>query len=142
MKSIALIAMLWLTGSSLWGSIHTWHKIDVQQGRWQGRLAIIISNQGGYFANAAGNKIGANYDFIIDLNNPLKYGFGFDYNSTDFNVAYSVTLYQEDTFSNKACVFNVTAKGPAIPDIRINEYNGAKCSTSREEHHGTNFHIQ
>lgn len=113
---------------------HTWHKITASNSSWAGRLVITSANQKAFFTDQDGNNKGSLYDFNALAKQPFIYGFGVT--DADFNVSYALTLYQTDTahdqfinpsFSNKACQFNVSAKGPADPDIRVEEYNGAKC---------------
>ncbi|WP_237762222.1 hypothetical protein [Legionella santicrucis] len=64
----------------------------------------------------------------ISTANPLTYGFGFKEDAT-FDIAYTVTAVQStgSSFESKACVFVVTANGPAQPDIQALAYHGATC---------------
>ena len=133
-----ILAALFM-GSNAQAAVHTWHNVKSVDGNWIGRLAIITAQQGGYFADEQSQSLGTSYDFTLLNDTPVIYGFGFDYETTDFNVAYTVSLYQKDSYVAKACVYTVTASGPGIPDIRINSFNGADCKTSRASHRGTDF---
>lgn len=127
---------------------HTLHTVTAQDGVWKGRLVITSANENAYFTDANGNKIGEIYDFTLSSTKaPFKYGFGFA-SPADFNVSYVLTLYQPDNnggntvmFASKACQFNVSAKGPADPDIRVEPYNGAKCDYTVVPGVGENFTV-
>lgn len=106
--------------------IHTWHNVTSLNGTWHARLQGI--NEQAYFYNADGTP---RSEFTVNQTTPERYGFGFP-EGTDFNIAYTLTLTQEDSnnvsrFSSKACVYVVTASGPGQPDIRASSFNGAKC---------------
>lgn len=110
--------------------VHTWHHIKSLTGNWAGRLVITSANENAYFTDKDGHKVGQLYNFSLNAQTPFLFGFGFS-NPTDFNVSYVLTLYQVDSqhtmFSSKACQFDISAKAPAEPDIRVESYNGAKC---------------
>ncbi len=40
-----------------------------------------------------------------------------------------------------ACQFDVSAKAPADPDVRVEQYNGAKCNYTINEGVGENFEV-
>jgi hypothetical protein len=120
------------------GGVHTWHDVVSEKGDWQGRLVISSSNQKGFFTDSSGQKKGEIYDFSLSDSAPFVFGFGFDFDGTDFDVSYTLTLYQT-SFASKACVFNVSAKGPAQPDVRIEKFNGASCDFEVVHGRGENF---
>lgn len=136
-----------ITGSALASDVHTWHQIKTTNGSWNGRLVITSSNEQAYFTDQNGSNKGEIYDFVLTKGiSPFVYGFGFE--NADFNVSYVLTLYQVAggkkhavRFSSKACQFDVSAKGPANPDIRVESYNGASCSYAIVHGMGENFKI-
>jgi hypothetical protein len=147
--SATIISTL-LTSSVFAADVHTWHKITADNGTWNGRLVITSSDQDAYFTDNGGINKGQTYDFkLTKTTSPFTYGFGFNLQHADFNVSYVLTLYQPADqfsqhglmFSAKACQFNVSAKGPANPDIRVEEYNGAKCLYSIVPNTGENFEV-
>lgn len=105
--------------------VHTWHNVSSQEGTWNATLAAIHEKSS--FVAADGTAINT---FAINPTHAFKYGFSFDAED-DFDVAYTLTLIQKNTtrFTSKACVFVITAKGPANPDIHALSYNGATCSS-------------
>lgn len=125
MKARVLVLTMLLTGSLHAASecnIHTWHTINSRDGQWHVTLKMI--NQQGVFADRDCNPL---TDASLTASQPLVYGFGFP-NDADFDLAYTVTaVKQEAGFQSKACVFVVTAKGPAQPDITAIAYHGAEC---------------
>ncbi len=106
---------------------HTWHTVTATDGQWNATLQVISEADHAWFVGPDGQtKISG---FKLDSSAPQKYGFDFD-NETDYNVAYSLTLTEQTSnsnFSAKACIFVVTAKGAAQPDITALPYNGANC---------------
>lgn len=119
---------------------HTLHDINVAQGAWHGRLTVTSAAQDAFFLKESGEKVGQTYDFDLAGGERLTYGLGFNLDNTDFNVSYTLTLYEKG-FTEKACVYVVTAKGPAVPDIRVESYNGAHCDYKKGRQHGRDFFI-
>ncbi|MCW5588373.1 MAG: hypothetical protein KIT27_01795 [Legionellales bacterium] len=124
--------------------VHTWHNITADTATWNGRLIITSSNEQAFFTNKSGENEGSIYDFTLNPANPtFTYGFGFT--TANFNVSYVLTLYQPQStksmFVSKACQFDVSAKGPANPDIRVEQYNGANCRYSIVSGVGENFEV-
>lgn len=120
---------------------HTWHNVNASNGVWHGQLQVI--NEKGSFVGPDGMTPIS--EFLISPDKPQKYGFDFDLRD-DFDVAYTVTLTQKaassDTnFTSKTCVFVVTAKGPADPDIQVASYNGAACSWKKVPGVGEDFFV-
>ncbi|WP_115703159.1 hypothetical protein [Legionella sainthelensi] len=104
--------------------VHTWHKVNSLQGEWEVNFRMI--NEDGLFVDEACQPINR---VQISTANPLTYGFGFKEDAT-FDIAYTVTAVQlakGSGFESKACVFVVTANGPAQPDIQALGYHGATC---------------
>jgi hypothetical protein len=126
-KGIVLLGILLCNTPSIATPIpHTWHNIVVEQGVWRGKLAVI--NEGAVFVKPDGAEVS---DFTVASNQPFKFGFAFDADD-DFDVAYTLTLTQQEPAKkvvSKTCVFVVTAKGPANPDIHNLSYNGATCNS-------------
>lgn len=140
-----ILVSLWLAATNIYADIHTWHEITTQSSsKWHGRLTMLSANQGGYFSDNNGTTRGGVYDFSLSAITPIRYGFGFTPQNTDFNVAYSLSIYESDTklsrhFSSKACVYVITAASPAKPDLRISEFNGAKCTIYKKKGGSMNF---
>lgn len=103
---------------------HTWHQVSSQNGTWQATLKMI--NENGSFVSRDGLPLTT---FTVSPNQAKEYGFVLN-KGDDFDVAYTLTLTQNDSknsFSSKACVFVITAAGPAQPDIRSESFHGAAC---------------
>lgn len=119
--------------------IHTWHTVSSKHGAWQATLQML--NQGGKFVTPSGTPLTT---FTITPSNPQIYGFGFD-QSDDFDVAYTLTLVDtsksKQHFQSKACVYVITASGPAQPDIRASAFNGATCNYHVVHGRGENFEV-
>ena len=106
----------------------------------------------------------------IQFNLSSKYtqtfGFAFDQNTADFDIAFSITVIrtkkegendskyekpilipkiQNISISRKllinsvGCIYIVSAAGAAQPDIRVNTYNGAICMWNKVPEIGENF---
>lgn len=107
-------------------SPHTWHNVFTTAGTWNATLTMI--SEKGWFVDKNGAKI---TNFSISPSAPVLYGFNYEPGS-DFDVAYTLTVTKAPdskllTFQSKACVFVITAAGPANPDIRPTSFNGATC---------------
>lgn len=105
---------------------HTWNVVTSNDGVWEAKLQML--NENGYFVSRDGKDMS---HFIVNTNQKQEFGFGFN-SDADFDIAYTLTLLQKSTtaspqFSSKACVYVITASGPAKPDVRIMNYNGASC---------------
>ena len=76
--------------------------------------------------------------------------------SDDFDVSYVLTFIRTDPhtvthnntithkrrlFSSMACVFDVAAAGPAMPDVRAEPYNGAVCMWNRVDGIGEDYFL-
>lgn len=121
-----LINFLFCIGYAVAGDVHTWHTVKSGQGSWQASLSMI--NQGGSFVTRNGKSLTT---FEVSPDSPQEYGFIFDAGD-NFDVAYSLTLTQVEKekslrFQSKTCVFVITAKSPAQPDIHPISFNGATC---------------
>jgi hypothetical protein len=119
---------------------HTWHTVSTSDGAWHARLQMI--NEGGSFVARDGSALTT---FAINPNLSQDFGFIFDADA-DFNVAYTLTLVQDEpknakSFSSKACVYVITASGPAKPDIRASSFNGAKCESKIVHGVGEDFFV-
>ncbi len=119
---------------------HTWHSVRTLEGRWAARLQMI--NEGGSFVARDGQALTG---FMISPDHSQEYGFIFDAGD-DFDVAYTLTLTETKNttmpqFVSKACVYVVTAKGPAQPDIRVSSFNGAKCDWNVVDGVGEDFTV-
>lgn len=117
---------------------HTWHTVNATQGTWQGKLQML--NQGGHFVNREGSQIS---EFSINKEQSFDYGFSFD-KGDDFDLSYALTLVLKTSpaFVSKACVFVITASGPAKPDIRVSSFNGAKCEYKVVHGRGEDFSVE
>lgn len=114
--------------------IHTWHNVNSKEGQWNITLQSI--NQQGTFTDPLCNSLTT---AILSPAATFIYGFGFS-RDADFNIAYTLTaVKQEATFESKACVFVITAKGPAQPDITALSYHGAVCEWTRIPGVGEDF---
>lgn len=128
LTSLISILILCLTASAANAAqglkVHTWHIVSAMAGTWNARLQAI--NEQASFVDAKNQAIDS---FTLDTQQAYKYGANFD-PKDDFNVAYTLTLTEKGTtnFAAKTCVFVITAKGPADPDIQVLKYNNAQCS--------------
>ena len=114
--------------------IHTWHNVSSKEGQW--KIVLQPINQYAIFTDLSCNVI---TNATITDAIPLVYGFGFS-KDADFNIAYTLTaIKQEPGFESKACVFVITANGPAQPDITPISYHGALCEWSRVHGVGEDF---
>lgn len=114
-----------LTGNAM-SAPHTWHTVRALKGTWVAKLQML--NEGGSFVARDNTRLNT---FTVSPEHEQDYGFQFD-TGDDFDVAYTLTLTEKSPaampqFTSKVCVYVVTAKGPAQPDIRIETFNGAKC---------------
>lgn len=115
---------------------HTWHTVATAAGQWVGKLQML--NQGGHFITHDGGKVNK---FEISPEQALDYGFIYD-RGDDFDVAYTLTLVEKSerpAFQSKACVYVITAAGPANPDVRVSSFNGARCDYKVVKGRGENF---
>ncbi|KTD56395.1 hypothetical protein [Legionella shakespearei] len=129
MRQLMLLSLILFTGlvnaSPHCAGIHTWHNVTAKEGQWNVILQPI--SQQSYFADAACNALTTT---TLSTAHSLIYGFGFS-KDADFDIAYTLTaVKQEASFQSKACVFVITAKGPAQPDITALSYHGAVCEWS------------
>jgi len=140
MKKLSLLfACLILSFNAM--AAHTWHDVHATSGHWNARAAIISAYQGGYLVDADGRNQGQLFNFDVSDSQGATFGFGFDMDTSDFDVAFSLTLYEAgNNFTSKACVFTITAKGPGIPDVVVNDYNGASCEV-RKGPRGRDFYV-
>lgn len=115
-------------------NIHTWHNVNAKEGQW--RVTLQSINQQGYFADSQCSPLTST---IFSSAAPLVYGFGFS-KDANFDIAYTLTaIKQEASFQSKACVFVITANGPAQPDITPLSYHGAVCEWKRIPGVGEDF---
>lgn len=142
MKIKTLLCLTLLTGitNPSWAfqqcRVHTWHDVSSQSGNWNITLKMI--SQDGILVDKACQPI-HNQRLTVDA--PLVYGFGFSDNAT-FDIAYTLTAISEEAaFESKTCVFVITAKGPANPDIHPISYHGAKCEWQVVPGVGENFSV-
>lgn len=144
-KQVGIILLSMAATAVLANDVHTWHQIKVDNGQWQAKLVITSANEQAYFTDKNSVNEGDSYSFALtSAASPFVYGFGFT--NADFNVSYVLTAYEvtgENTamFAAKTCQFDVSAKGPAQPDIRVEKYNGAQCSFNIVSGVGENFEI-
>lgn len=120
------------------GDAHTWHNVYSKNGTWKGTLQTI--NEDASFVAEDGSPISS---FTVSEASPQKFGFIYGEDS-DFDVAYTLTLTQNqlELFTSKTCVFVITAKGPAQPDIRTEPYNGATCQWTLVPGVGEDFYVE
>lgn len=134
LTSLSAIALSIATPCSIAqaGDTHTFHHVTVSSGDWHGQLVITSPGEDAYFTNASGENYGSMWAFDpVTPQAPFTFGFGFIEPGTDFNASYTLTMVKKvftgPQFVSKACQFNISAKGPANPDIRTETYNGADC---------------
>ena len=114
--------------------IHTWHNVNSKEGQWNITLQTI--SQEGSFSDSVCNSINS---AILSPESTFIYGFGFS-RDADFDIAYTLTAVRmEPAFESRACVFVITAKGPAQPDITAISYHGAVCEWTRIPGVGEDF---
>lgn len=126
LTAIVFVGAMVLTGNAMATPVHTWHTIRALDGNWTGKLQML--NEGGAFVTREKAPL---TNFTITSDHAQDYGFIFDAGD-DFDVAYTLTLKETKLaampqFVSKTCVYVITAKGPAQPDIRVSSFNGAKC---------------
>jgi hypothetical protein len=115
-------------------NVHTWHDVVSNNGTWKVTLKSI--SQEGSFVDSNCNTV-ATVD--VSQGQPLVYGFGFS-KDANFDIAYTLTaVSQSKAFQSKACVFVISAKGPAQPQISALSYHGAKCDWKVVPGVGENF---
>ncbi|KTD65661.1 hypothetical protein [Legionella spiritensis] len=117
--------------------VHTWHEVISQSGQWHVSLKMI--NQNGRFVDQSCSEVS---QAAFGTEQSFAYGFGFA-RDADFDIAYTLTAVQDNQagFQSKACVFVVTANGPAQPDIQVVSYHGAECHWSAVKGVGENFTV-
>ncbi|KGP62949.1 hypothetical protein EP47_07475 [Legionella norrlandica] len=116
--------------------VHTWHEVVSKSGSWKVTFKMISQN--GQFVDPSCADI---TEIGLTEDNSLTYGFKFS-KEADFNIAYTVTAVNQDSnFQSKACVFVVTANGPAQPDIQALSYHGAECQWYVVNGVGENFSV-
>lgn len=129
--------------------VHTWNNITSFNGNWKGRITPIYENSYYYYSNCTNFN---NFEINEDNNQSLLYGFKFDKDAT-FNLAYSITMVKEERnkmirynntknpeMSSPSCIYIVTAKSPANPDINVLSYMGGNCGYVNIET-GTIFYV-
>lgn len=133
---LLLLALLHVQSYALsqCNDIHIWQKVLSRDGQWNITLKTI--SQEGIFRDQSCNPLDTT---ILSSENPLVYGFGFSKNA-DFDIAYTLTaVKQTPSFESRACVFVITAKGPALPEVTALSYNGAVCEWTRAPRSGELF---
>jgi len=139
LKLSMLVMLGFLTANVMAGNTpHTWHTVSSNSGTWDAKLQMI--NEGGSFVTRDGSSLSS---FTIGPGYSQDYGFIYDPGS-DFNIAYTLTLTEQGTspqFTSKACVYVITANGPAQPDIRPSSYQGAECNWLIVPGVGENFTV-
>jgi len=135
MKIISVLSVMFFSGAMIFGANamaeshskpHTWHTVRALDGQWVAKLQML--NESGSFVTREDTALTA---FTLSPSHSQDYGFKFA-PGADFDIAYTLTLTQTNAamtpqFVSKACVYVVTASGPAKPDIRVSSFNGAKC---------------
>ncbi|CAM2755565.1 hypothetical protein [Legionella worsleiensis] len=140
MKKILVMLMVLLAGSvnalPYCSGIHTWHNVYAKNGQW--KLTLQAINQEASFADSTCNSVkGA----LLDSESPFVYGFGFSQDA-DFDIAYTLTAVQQGpAFESRVCVFVISAKGPAQPDITALSYHGAECEWKKIPGVGEDFFV-
>lgn len=138
MRKLMVLLFLIVTGQSnafpLCPGIHTWHNVNSKDGQWNITLQPI--NQQGIFADSSCNSLKT---ATLSSAAAFVYGFGFPADA-NFDIAYTLTAVKQDaSFESRACVFVITAKGPAQPDITALSYHGAVCEWTRVPGVGEDF---
>ena len=119
-------------------NVHTWHQVNASDGDWTVTLQVINENATFYKRSCQ-----AFHTTALSPSQPLEYGFGFAADA-DFDVAYTLTAVEKSpvkSFVSKSCVFVVTAKGPANPDVQAIAYHGAKCDWNVVPGVGEDFNV-
>merc|ERR1719210_2011932 len=101
----------------------------------------------GEFLTPDCNPVG-NLTISSSAKEDVVFGFKFP-DGDDFAVAYAFTVISNTTsknlqkpfFQKMACIYVVAAAGPARPDLRVEEYNGALCHWNIDEGYGEHFFI-
>lgn len=117
-------------------SVHTWHDVSSNSGEW--KISLKMINQSGRFYDRSCSDAS---ETSINPQQKLAYGFQFD-RDADFDIAYTLTAVKEEHgFQSKACVFVISANGPAQPDIHALSYHGAECEWKVIKGVGENFSV-
>ena len=136
---------------------HTWHNVTAYKGTWQATISVVHEAATFYNGNCHVIPNDKNIAFVVsDINTTLPQ-FGYKPGPTaDFDTSYALTFVRIDKqhvknstllssgrklFQSMACVFVVAAAGPAMPDIRAEEYNGAICMWKRVDGEGENYFL-
>ena len=144
---------------------HTWHNVTAYKGSWTATISAV--HEAATFYNGDCNVIpnDKNNAFIVSDSNTTLPQFGYKPGPlADFDTSYALTFVRTDKHSKKhirgssndvnvtssggrklfqsmACVFVVAAAGPAMPDVRAEEYNGAICMWKRVDGEGESYYL-
>lgn len=135
-----LALVFWLLSSALFATAHTWHEVSVsdESGAWSCQLADVVE-AGFYFVDQNKERI---EKFSISPTAPFKFGMVLS-KLDNFNMKYTLACTRDDNkfAGSSQVVFIIGAKGPADPDIRIEEYAGAKGSWETNPGVGENYSV-
>jgi hypothetical protein len=136
--TLSFFALSFLSGSEVaiaalpCAGAHTWHNLQSHQGTWEVQLTLSSEgNVGRFISNAPECKAQDPLTVNVSPQQPQQFGFSF-LPGADFDIGYTLVAKQKSpstaNYQAKTCVFVVSAKGPANPDIAVLPYNGAVCN--------------
>jgi len=129
---------------------HTWHNVTASRGTWSVTVtathedATFVKPEDWRHLNCTNYKQPRGH-FNISKEKWGSFGYKFAAGD-DFNSMYTMTVLRTDKhgqvgmpYKQMGCVFVIGAAGPAMPDVRAENYNGAICMWSRVPGVGENY---
>jgi hypothetical protein len=145
MKKIILSILSLFCSTQIFAAPHTFHTIYSKNGNWTGSLRVIHEFDKAWFTEKDGIT---RIEKPFEITPTTTKQFGFDFASdVTFNVAYTLVLTptesfsQAPQFSNKACVFVITAPAPAVPDLKVISYGKDTQCSYVDTGHGEDFYV-
>ena len=141
---------------------HTWHNVTAYKGTWTATVSAVHEAATFYNGDCKVIPNDKNNAFIVSDSNTTLPQFGYKPGPlADFDTSYALTFVRTDKhqtkklintnssksssgrklFQSMACVFVVAAAGPAMPDVRAEEYNGAICMWKRVDGQGESYFL-
>jgi len=133
---------------------HTWHNVTAYKGEWKATItslhesATFVQPHSWKHENCTVLEQPRGH-FNITPTSVQTFGFKFG-QGTDFDIMYALTLVRTDKVlksspqlprTQMGCVFVIGAAGPAMPDVRAENYNGAICMWNRVPGVGENYYV-
>ncbi len=112
-------------------SAHTKGEVSIANGNnWQISFIAINEADKAEFLDSSNNIIQPGV--IIPIESSYNYGFSF-LDGADFDIAYVITAIEKTQQvaypdGNPKCILIVTAKSAGVPDVRVDNFQGAACT--------------